>query len=80
MHSQDRKTTYRSHGRPTITAVKVVLVFVALVLLTHVSWNLFAPDLFGLPEIRMKQALGLVTFAAIINLLLRHSFDGQSHG
>ena len=35
------------------------------------SWNMFAPDMFGLEPIRMKQALGLVVFAGVFTSLLR---------
>lgn len=42
-----------------------------LAVLTQITWNIFAPDLFGLPELRMKQALGMVGFGIAMTLLLR---------
>ena len=42
-----------------------------LAMLVHVSWNMFAPDMFGLEAIRMKQALGLVVFVGVFAVLFR---------
>lgn len=63
-----------------ITAGKVIAVVVVLALLTLMSWNLFAPDLFGLPSLRMKQALGLVVFAGVVTFMFRHGLRGDRHG
>lgn len=63
-----------------MAAGKVTALVAALALATHVSWNMFAPDLFGLPQIRMKQALGLVTFAAVVSVLLRFPAARRGHG
>jgi len=35
------------------------------------SWNNFAPDIFQLPEMKFKQALGLVLFTSCIAFILR---------
>ncbi len=48
---------------PTAKALAAVF---ALAVLVHVSWNMFAPDMFGLEAIRMKQALGLVMFLGVV--------------
>lgn len=42
-----------------------------LAILVHVSWNMFAPDMFGLAAIRMKQAFGLVVFAGVFAAIFR---------
>jgi hypothetical protein len=60
--------TARSIGK---TAGKILLAVILLGLLTHMSWNMFAPDMFGLEPIRMKQALGLVVFTGVFTSLLR---------
>jgi hypothetical protein len=64
--------TAKSIGK---AAGKIVLAVIVLGLLTHMSWNMFAPDMFGLEPIRMKQALGLVVFAGVFASLLR--FGGR---
>jgi hypothetical protein len=46
-------------------------------LATHVSWNLFAPELFGLPSIQVKQALGLVGLAFVMASLVRVARGGM---
>jgi len=51
-----------------------------LAALTHLSWNMFAPDLFGMPELRMKQAIGLVGFGYVIAVLLHHAWSRRAHG
>ncbi|MCZ6860328.1 MAG: hypothetical protein O7I42_08640 [Alphaproteobacteria bacterium] len=40
----------------------------------HVSWNMFAPEMFGLEAIRMKQALGLVVFTGVLAAVLAGIF------
>ena len=60
--------TAKSIGK---AAGKIVLAVILLALLTHMSWNMFAPDMFGLEPIRMKQALGLVVFGGVFASLLR---------
>jgi hypothetical protein len=59
---------FRRRAKATLKAVGLVLGLAALV---HVGWNLFAPDLFALEPIRMKQALGLVLFAGAFAFLFR---------
>lgn len=50
---------------------KVLGALLLLALLVHVSWNMFAPDMFGLGAIRMKQAIGIVVFAGVFAFLFR---------
>ena len=78
MHHQDQK----SHQfRPTAIAAAGILAAAAgLAILTQVSWNMFAPDLFGLPEMRLKQSLGLVGFSYVAAVLLRHALHRRTHG
>lgn len=65
-------TTVKSIGK---AAGKILLAVILLGFLTHMSWNMFAPDMFGLEPIRMKQALGLVVFAGVVASLFR--FGGR---
>ncbi len=70
--AQDRP--HRAHHgrvrRTAIAAAKIAGVIFGLAALVHVSWNMFAPDMFGLVAIRMKQALGLVVFTSVIAFVL----------
>ena len=50
---------------------KALAVIFLLAVFVHFSWNMFAPDMFGLEVIRMKQALGLVVFAGAFAVLFR---------
>ncbi len=59
--------SYKRHG---VRALKALAAVVALAVLVHVSWNMFAPDMFGLEAIRMKQALGLVIFLGVASFVL----------
>ena len=77
-HHQDGTTDrFRPHAIATARLLAAVL---GLAVLTHVSWNMFAPDLFGLPELRMKQALGLVGFGGAVAVLMRHALQRGAHG
>ncbi len=59
---------------------KAFVAFSLLAILTHVSWNMFAPDLLGLPETRMKGAMGLVLFAATLSWTFGRGFGRRHHG
>jgi hypothetical protein len=59
---------------------KALLGFSLLAILTHISWNMFAPELFGLPETRMKGAMGLVLFAGTLSWVLGRGFGRRLHG
>ena len=61
----------RPFRRHVIAAAKLLGASVLLAALVHVSWNMFAPDMFGLDAIRFKQALGLVVFAGVFAFLFR---------
>ena len=78
IHRIDETTgRFRPHA---IATAKLLAAVFGLAVLTHVSWNMFAPDLFGLPELRMKQALGLVGFGSVVALLMRHALRRNAHG
>lgn len=40
---------------------------------------MFAPDLLGLPEARMRQALGLTLFTGLLGLMLRIPTGRRHH-
>ena len=61
--------------RYAMTTAKFVALVLGLAALVHVSWNMFALDMFDLQTIRMKQALGLVVFAGVFAFLFR--FGGR---
>jgi len=78
MHQQGQKSC---QFRPTAIAAAGILAATAgLAILAQVSWNMFAPDLFGLPEMRLKQSLGLVGFGYVAAMLLRHALRRRTHG
>ena len=58
---------------------KACLAFSLLAILTHISWNMFAPDLLGLPETRMKGAMGLVLFAGTLSWAFGRGFGRRRH-
>ena len=58
----------RNAFRALFIAALVGFVFTVIVLF---SWNSFAPDLFQLPAMKFKQALGLVLFVGCLSFLLR---------
>jgi hypothetical protein len=58
---------------------KALLAFSLLAILIHISWNMFAPDLLGLPETRMKGAMGLVLFAATLSWAFGRGFGRFRH-
>ncbi len=74
--TQDRP--HRAHHsrvrRTAIAAAKIAGVIFGLAALVHVSWNMFAPDMFELEAIRMKQALGLVVFTGVLSAVLAGIF------
>jgi len=69
--------------RNVLISVVTIFGFCVLVLF---SWNSFAPDLFQLPEMKFKQAVGLVVFTGSVLLLARLALAGgnnhwrKSHG
>lgn len=61
-------------------AFKALAIFSLLAILTHISWNMFAPDLLGLPETRIKGAMGLVLFAASLSWALGRDVQRRNDG
>ena len=71
-HNEDSARPFAATAKSIGKAAgKIVLAVILLGFLTHMSWNMFAPDMFGLEPIRMKQALGLVVFAGVFASLFR---------
>ncbi len=63
--------------RYAITTAKILAAVLLLAVFVHVSWNMFAPDMFGFEAIRMKQALGLIVFAGTFAVLFRFGHYGK---
>jgi hypothetical protein len=61
----------------TIAAIELCVAVLALTVITVVSWNLFAPALFGLPTIGGKEALGMVLLLGAVSMLLRRPHRRQ---
>jgi len=76
-HKGETPGRFRPHA---IATAKLLAAVLGLAVLTHVSWNMFAPDLFDLPELRIKQALGLVGFGSVVAVLMRHALHRGTHG
>lgn len=63
----------------TILACKLAGILAALSLATLVSWNLFVPELFDMPSIRMREAVGIVVFAVVLATIGRRRTRGHEH-
>ena len=63
-------------------AVPLLFTIVASVILISASWNHFAPDVLGLAELDIRNAVGIVVFVFTIGLILRPAITGrwQRHG
>ncbi len=72
-------TSNRPIKRYALATAKIIAIGLGLAVLTHVSWNMFAPDLFGAPDLRMKQALGMVMFAGLVGFLVRVGAGHRRH-
>jgi hypothetical protein len=63
------------HDRPfrryAVATAKLAGLVLGLAVLVHVSWNMFAPDMFDFEAIQIKQALGLVVFAGVFAFMFR---------
>ena len=59
-----------------VRVAKVVGGLIVVAVVTQVSWNMFAPDVFGLEPLRMRATLGLVTFAAMVASGVRFAVGG----
>lgn len=55
----------------TITIIGAGAAILTLTVITVVSWNLFAPELFGLATIDGREALGMILLLAVAAALLR---------
>ncbi len=69
--SHDSDTLNRPFRHYAIAVAKILGAVLLMALFVHVSWNMFAPDMFGVEAIKMKQALGLVLFASVFVVLCR---------
>lgn len=80
-HSTDHNRQFRDLA---VKAIKALAAVAVTALFANMSWNMFAPELFGLPEMRAKHALGLVVFAGIAGVLLtrprQHAGSRHGHG
>lgn len=57
-------------------ALKIVGAVLLAALVLQFPWNLFAPDVLGLAEIRSKHALGLMSALTATAMLLRFALAG----
>ena len=64
--------------RYAVSAAKALGVIMLLAVLVHISWNMFAPNMFGFEPIKMKQALGLVVFSSVLAFIFSHRFRRQT--
>lgn len=51
--------------------IKVILALFVITILILWGWNSAIPDLFGLPVMKFKQAVGLLILASVVSLILR---------
>ena len=58
-------------------ALPLLFAVVASVFLISASWNHFAPDVLGLAELDVRNAVGLVVFVFTIGLILRPAINGR---
>lgn len=72
-HAASAMGPFRRHA-PTV--VKAIGGLLALSVVTKVAWNLFVPELFGLPGIHAKEAVGIVMLTAIVAGLFRRGSHG----
>lgn len=67
----------RPFGRLVMHVALLAGAVPALAWLASFSWNLFAPEMFGLRELGMREALGMVLLggiaSAVLGLRRRHS-------
>jgi len=60
-----------NHRQPGRQILMAILAFTTATILLLWGWNNAIPDIFGLPPIQFKQAMGLMVFFGIISLILR---------
>jgi hypothetical protein len=70
----------KHHGRRVLTSMVALLAAIILILW---GWNSAIPDLFGLPSMHFKQAMGLTVFAVVLPFILhlgtRHCRDKDTN-
>jgi len=65
---------FKPHGRRVFSSIVMLL---ASVLVISWGWNSAIPDLFGLPPLHFKQAMGLTVLLVVMSFTLRM---GARHG
>jgi len=65
---------FKPHGRRVFSTMLMLL---ALMLVISWSWNSAIPDLFGLPTLHFKQAMGLTVLLVVLSFILQL---GARHG
>jgi len=75
-HTPDRR---RMHTWLVFAAKGIGWLILAAVLVL-ISWNLFAPEVFGADPIRFRNALGFVVFTGVLAAVLRTGTGGGRHG
>jgi hypothetical protein len=58
----------KHHGRRIFSFILLLVISVILILW---GWNNAIPDLFGLPPIKVNQALGLLVLGGVLTFILR---------
>ena len=71
MQVQSRKIMRLRGKKPWRMLLMALLGFFIFTVLVLYSWNSFAPDLFQLPHMQFKQAMGLVLFLFCLGFVLR---------
>jgi hypothetical protein len=66
----------KHHGRRILSLILALLI---LMILVTWSWNLSLPDIFGLPSIQAKHAMGLILLTGILSFIF-HLGSWQSSG
>jgi hypothetical protein len=65
---------FKPHGRRVFSSIVMLLVSVLVI---SWGWNSAIPDLFGLPPLHFKQAMGLTVLLVVVSSTLRM---GARHG
>ncbi len=69
----------KHHGRRAFVSI---LAFLASILVISWGWNSAIPDLFGLPPMHFKQAMGLTVLLVVLSFILhlgsRHGRDSDA--
>ncbi len=65
---------FNPHGRRVFSSIVMLLVSVLVI---SWAWNSSVPDLFELPPLHFKQAMGLIVLLVVVSFTLRM---GARHG